>query len=330
MTDLARSAYAHLARQILARSTGPPWFRRREAGQQATARRRQSTSIPTCAVPPRRATSVNSVGDCAQFARTPHKVKSSGPPPVIGGNGWLAPLPTGLPAEERAILALSWRQEACDHHASIASCARFVLQLLGVGAPVKLVAAAQRAGDDEITHTELCLAMASAYAGRSITLGAHHGDVALESTSDPTAIAVQTVRTGCVGETIRAAVATAAAQQATDPAVRRVFVRIAADETRHAGLAWRYLKWTLHQQLDPALLEATAAMFDAQLAHKSNRLAGAARRTAQEPSQPSILGSAERSTIALRTMRLVVMPCAHALLDEARAPKSPVPAADVA
>lgn len=330
MTDLARSAYAHLARQILARSTGPPWFRRREAGKPAAPRRRQSTAIPTCAVPTKRLNSVNSVGDCAKFGATPHKVKGSGQPCPISGNGWLAPLPTGLPAEERATLALSWRLEACDHHGSIASCARFVLQLLGVGAPVKLVAAAQRAGDDEIAHTELCLAMASAYAGRSITLGAHQGDVVLESTNDPTAIAVQTVRNGCVGETIRAALATAAAQQATDPAVRRVFVRIAADETRHAGLAWRYLKWTLHQEPDPAVREATAATFDAQLVRASSRLTGATRRTTQQASQPSILGSSERATIALRTMRLVVMPCAHALLDEARAPKSPVPAADVA
>ncbi len=330
MTDLARSAYAHLARQILARSTGPPWFRRRKAGQHTTARRRQSTAIPTCSVPSQWPTSVNSVDDYAQSAGTPHKVNTPGQPRRIGGSSWLAPRPTGLPAEERAALALSWRLEACDHHSSIGSCARFVLQLLAVGAPGKLVAAAQRAGDDEITHTELCLAMASTYAGRPITLGAQQGEVALDGVNDEMAIAVQTVRTGCVGETIRAALATAAAQQAADPAVRRVFVRIAADETRHAGLAWRYLKWSLSQQADPALLGAIAATFDAQLARASQRLTETARRANPPSSQPGIVGSTERATIALRTMRLVVMPCAHALLDEARVPGSPVPAADVA
>jgi len=330
MTDLARSAYAHLARQILARSTGPPWFRRRESRPPAAARRRQSTAIPTCAVPSGGDSGDNLVGDCAQFAGTAQKVKTPGSSRLVGPKGWLAPVAEGLAAAERARLALSWRLEACDHHAAIAASARFVVQLLAVGAPVKLVAAAQRTGDDELTHTGLCLAMASAYAGRPITLGAHQADFAIESYDDPVAIAVETVRTGCVGETVRAALATAAAQQATDPAVRRVFVRIAADETRHAGLAWRYLKWTLHQRPDPALLEATAATFDAQLSRLHDRLAGGGRRRGTAPGQAGILTAPERATIALRTMRLVVMPCAHALLDAAREPGPVVTTADVA
>jgi hypothetical protein len=248
----------------------------------------------------------------------------------MAAQGRLAALPLGLPAAERARLASSWRLEACDHHGSIATSARFVVQLLAVGAPANLVAAAQRAGEDELAHTELCLAMASAYAGRPITLGEHHTDFAVETYDDPKTVAVETVRAGSVGETIRAALATAAAQQASDPAVRRVFVRIAADETRHAGLAWRYLKWTLHQHRDRAVLEAMAAAFDSQLARYHERLAGSASRPPRDPGHAGMLSSGQRATIALRTMRLVVMPCAHALLDAAREPKPAAPTADVA
>ena len=48
---------------------------------------------------------------------------------------------------------------------------------------------------------------------------------------------------GCVGETWGALLAAWQAARAADPRVRRTLRRIAADEARHAALAWEILRW---------------------------------------------------------------------------------------
>ena len=59
------------------------------------------------------------------------------------------------------------------------------------------------------------------------------------------AIVVLTFREGCVGETVAALEAREALDHATDPEVRAALERIAADEQRHAELAWRVVSWGL-------------------------------------------------------------------------------------
>ncbi len=330
MTHLVRSAYAHLAHPTftadgnLVRSDHPT------AAPTSVARRRQSTAIPSCSSRAKRATRDNSVGDSAHFACTAHKLKTSEQTPGVGAHGGLAPQLSDLEWAERTRLALGWRLEAIDHHRSIAACARFAAQLQASGAPVKLVAAAQRAESNEIAHAELCLAMASAYADHPVTLGVHHASDRPGSLDDPIAIAVHTVRASCVGETVRAALATAAAQAASDSAVRRLLVRVAADETRHAGLAWRYLKWTLRHEQSPSLFNATAATFDAQLARVEGQLAAPPNRDDRWLAHHGLLTPAVRTPIALRCMHEVVIPCARALLAEVPQTSSKGHAADVA
>ena len=53
------------------------------------------------------------------------------------------------------------------------------------------------------------------------------------------------MREGCVGETVAAVVASEQLARATDPAVRAALARIAADEARHAELAWRTVSWAV-------------------------------------------------------------------------------------
>ena len=48
---------------------------------------------------------------------------------------------------------------------------------------------------------------------------------------------------GCVGEGVSAAIAGFAAEACSDPATAALLRRIAADEARHAALAWRTLRW---------------------------------------------------------------------------------------
>ena len=148
-------------------------------------------------------------------------------------------------ASLRAHLAREWAGVARAEHASVASFARFTLDLLALGAPPALLAAAARAQADEVVHAQLAFALAAAYAGAPVAPGrlAVGGGTAAEP--DPAAVAAALAREGCVGETVAAALATVALREAHVPAVRRALRRIAADEARHAALAWRAARWLL-------------------------------------------------------------------------------------
>ena len=53
------------------------------------------------------------------------------------------------------------------------------------------------------------------------------------------------MREGCLGETVAALEAVAAAEVASDPAVKRALTRIAQDELSHAELGFQFLRWAL-------------------------------------------------------------------------------------
>ncbi|MDC3954772.1 hypothetical protein [Polyangium jinanense] len=63
---------------------------------------------------------------------------------------------------------------------------------------------------------------------------------------------------GCVREAYGALIATFQAAHARDPKVRRAMQVIAADETRHAALAWRIASW-VESKLDEKARRALAA-----------------------------------------------------------------------
>ncbi len=151
----------------------------------------------------------------------------------------------GLTVEVRAALARAWAEDALREHASVASFSRFSLELLAVGAPAGLVEQAHRAALDEIRHAELCFALASGYAGEALAPGPFPlGDGAL-ATRSLAALAASTVKEGCIGETVAAVAAAEQLARATDPAVRAALEQIAADEARHAELAWRTVAWAV-------------------------------------------------------------------------------------
>jgi hypothetical protein len=127
----------------------------------------------------------------------------------------------------------------------VASFARFALDLLAVGAPAELLAAAQRAGLDEVRHAELCFRLASAYAGAPLMPGPFLFAGSVAVAGDIAGLAVSAVKEGCVGETLAAIQASEQHAAATDPAVRAALAVIAADEARHAELAWRTVAWAV-------------------------------------------------------------------------------------
>lgn len=170
--------------------------------------------------------------------------------PVVPSHDWrsrsAAPRLDHLTSSEREALAQHWARLGQLEHASIAAFARFNLQLLSLGAPAELVEQCTRALADETAHTKLCFQLASAYAGRALGPGALDiaGSLAVTSLEE---IVDLVLAEGCFGETSAALEALEAADAAGDPVIRAAYTQIAADEQRHAELAFQFVRWALNR-----------------------------------------------------------------------------------
>src|SRR5690606_19789573 len=98
---------------------------------------------------------------------------------------------------------------------------------------------------------------------------------------------------GCVHETFAALMAGCRAQRSSDWVMRRVFGRIAADETRHGQLAWDLHAW-LRAQLGPD----EVALVDAAQRRAFTQLPQRARELASLPVELSPLASADAERLA--------------------------------
>lgn len=165
----------------------------------------------------------------------------------------------------RAALAEAWLRDALLEHASVASFARFSLELMAVGAPPDMLAAAHEAAGDEVRHAALCFGLASAYAGAALAPAPFAFGGRVEVASDLPELAARAVREGCVGETLAALQASEQLSRATDAAVRSALATIAEDEARHAELAWRFVAWALQTGGEP-VRRAVSEAFEAALA----------------------------------------------------------------
>ncbi|HTL92218.1 MAG TPA: ferritin-like domain-containing protein [Steroidobacteraceae bacterium] len=176
--------------------------------------------------------------------------------PVTRSAAWrgserLKPCVEHLTDSERASLAAHWTKLGQLEHASIAAFARFQLQLLALGAPPDLVEGCTRALADETAHTKLCFELASAYAGRAVG----PGPLDIEGSLTPTSlgdVVDLVIAEGCFGETGAALEALEAADGASDPVIVAAYAQIAADEQRHAELAFRFVRWAIQQDAQVA------------------------------------------------------------------------------
>jgi len=229
------------------------------------------------------------------------------------------PAPTPLAgAELRQRIARGWLDDARMEHASIASFARFSLELLSFGAPADLVADAQRAGLDEVQHARDCFALAARFGGSELGPSPlPMAEVALAASLGESVRAA--FLEGCLGETQAAALAAEAVALAEDPEVVRVLTKIAEDEARHAELAFRFVAWALEQE--PALGAQLAALVTELGAADGRELPpqreGHAERRALHAA--GRFTDAETARLMDDTLRQVVLPCAEALLLRQRA-----------
>ena len=222
------------------------------------------------------------------------------------------PLDVGtLTEDQRGVLAHLWKESALAEHASIAAFATFVSELLTLGAPPELIESAQRAMGDEIRHAKDCFSLLAVFSGASHGPGAYpqaatRSDFSLEH------MLRNVVLDGCLNETIAAAIVDAESRCALHPHTRDVLATIAADEQKHAALAWKTLHWVLARH--PEWVPQVRAWFQEGITaywgqehvshpwtHPWGRLSGEAKRT-----------------VVRAALRKVVEPCVDQVLHAVR------------
>jgi len=185
--------------------------------------------------------------------------------------GLLRVPPEPLGTTDRRAIARHFADAGLMEHASIAAFARFALQLLALGAPSDLVEEATAAMADETRHARLCFGLARRY-GLAAAPGPLDMNGALGSVDLASVVALVVVE-GCVGEATAALEAAWASEAATDPVVADVLAGIAADEARHAALAFRFVGWACERE--PRLRELVTRLV-AEAADRPEGVAGAA------------------------------------------------------
>jgi hypothetical protein len=176
-------------------------------------------------------------------------------PKVVRGAAW-AQLPTsvgGPPVvddEVRQALAAQWRENGRTEHASVAAFAQLTMDLMALGAPPELVAAAQKDALDEIRHAELCFSLARALDGRAQGPGPFpevrqaRGVSSLRSVA-LAGLAVDSLIDGGLHEGVSARILATLARRCELPAVQALLKELAADEGRHAAHGWDVVEWCL-------------------------------------------------------------------------------------
>jgi len=130
--------------------------------------------------------------------------------------------------------------------ASVTAFRRLRRELRAHGAPARLLRAASRAAGDEIRHARQTARLARRYDASAPSPRVNQGHLRpLE------AIAIDNAVEGCVRETFGALVGLYQAGAARDPFIARAMTGIAADEVRHAALAWQVARWA-DRRLSPA------------------------------------------------------------------------------
>jgi hypothetical protein len=189
-------------------------------------------------------------------------------PVVARGDAWARdaiPIATAsLPAIDPGV-AEQWRENGRTEHASVAAFARLTLDLMALGAPPELVAAANEDALDEIRHTQRCFALARAIDGGAASPGAFpEARTARTLSSQRTLalaeLAVDSLVDGALHEGVSARIIARLARACEEPAIRAVLKEIAADEGRHAAHGWDVVRWCVAEGKTPVVRALAGAV----------------------------------------------------------------------
>lgn len=191
-------------------------------------------------------------------------------------------------------------------HASVASFARFSLQLMALGAPADLLQEAHRAALDEIEHARTTYSLATVFGQANVGPDKLPAAIApIDANVD--AFVKALVLEGCVGETLGAAEGQEAARYAAWPEIAEPLAKIAQDEERHATLAWRSLQWALDTFGAQARDAATSAFVEAMALYSADP------NGTESVESVGVLSGTKLGALRRNVLSDVVVPCAQAL-----------------
>jgi hypothetical protein len=145
--------------------------------------------------------------------------------------------------------------------ASVGAFEQLAEQLAELDAPPSMLERCRAAAEDERNHARWLTMLAERH-------GAEVREPQLEAREhDRLAIAMHNAVEGCVHEAFAALVAAVVARLGESPVLRRIYARIAQDETRHGQLAWDLHAWFMsrlspreQEQVETAQREALAQL----------------------------------------------------------------------
>jgi len=218
-----------------------------------------------------------------------------------------------LSPSERARIASHYVRAALMEHASIAAFARFTLQLLGLGAPASLVQQSVAATADEARHARACFALAARYSHEVVSAGPLDVSGALDEVELLDVVRL-VIDEGCAGESVAALEAHTAADLATDPSVKRALSEIAADETRHAELAFRFVAWAAGRDARVrGVVQSRLARLTAEAATETAHTSLVAPTESEALLAHGVLDDPTRRSLRKTALEEVVLPALRAL-----------------
>jgi hypothetical protein len=231
-----------------------------------------------------------------------------------------------LTNDERGALAGVWSRDALTEHASVASFAQLILDLLALGAPVDLIRGAQEAMADEIRHAENAFVLASLYAGTPLAPSTLDTRQAPRSSPTLADLAARTASEACIAETIASLHLHASADAATNPLLANLLRATAEEESRHALLGYQIVRWAIAQDDDddddPHVRTAVEAVFAEASTHVGF---GAVPSTADDLRHHGVLSRAERQAIANQALIEIIAPIRTSLASHAEFDPRPTP-----
>jgi hypothetical protein len=186
--------------------------------------------------------------------------------------------PDGVQGEGERLAAMAYL-EAVSVHAF----ERLARELDAHGAPPALLREARRARRDEVRHTAMTTRLARRY-GASPRLPEAPAPVRARTLFE---VALENAVEGCIRETYGAVHGLVEVHTSRDATMRRAMQSIAADECRHAELAWAVHAWAMPRLTEDERRAVEGAMKDA-----------VAEIAAYDPRTASVLFNAERIAIA--------------------------------
>ena len=217
-----------------------------------------------------------------------------------------------LSAHERLSLAQHWTKLALMEHASIAAFARFSLELMALGAPSELLQQTIAAMEDERIHTELCFAVARQFGADKLAASPLDVSGALDELNWQS-ILKNVILEGCIGETTAALEAKLLSERASEPSLAATLHQIAADEQRHAQLAWSFTKWCIEQHGEAAISICRSAIAE----ELRNGLSSSSQTSDHQlniTEQFGYMSRTERNELKRAVLSSVVLPCLDQLI----------------